>query len=66
MFWRLPASVALNQRHSCSLHGTSFIAVPSSSQFFPPLDGGGLVQVLANVLLPGPHVLLHGEIVHLV
>ena len=41
-------------------------AGPSSLQFFPPLAGGGLVQVLVKVLTPPPHVTLHLEIVQLV
>ena len=28
---------------------------------FPPLDGGGLVQVLVSVFVPPPHVTLHSE-----
>ena len=42
-----------------SLHGTVFSAGPSSLQSFPPLDGGGLVQVLVSVFTPPPHVTLH-------
>ena len=48
-------------RHPCSLHGTSFVAGPSPLQSFPPLDGGGLVQVLVRVCFPPPHVTVHTE-----
>ena len=34
---------------------------PSLLQFFPPLDGGGLVQVLVNVCVPPPQVSLQSE-----
>lgn len=46
-------------RHFASLHETFFTAGPSSLQFFPPLDGGGLVQVLVIVFTPPPHVAPH-------
>ena len=48
-----------NLRHFCSLHGTVFFAGPSKLQSFPPLDGGGFVQVLVSVFTPPPHVTLH-------
>ena len=49
-----------NLRHSCSLQEAVLFAGPSPSslQFFPPFDGGGLVQVLLNVPTPPPHVTL--------
>ena len=50
-------------RHSCSLHGTVFSADPRSLQSFPPLDGGGLVQVLVSVFVPFPHVTVQLEVV---
>ena len=50
-------------RHSCSLHGTVFSADPRSLQSFPPLDGGGLVQVLVSVLVPFPHVTVQLEVI---
>ena len=50
-----------NLRHSSVLHFCVFFAGPSSLQSFPPLDGGGLVQVLVSVCVPPPHVLLHLE-----
>ena len=43
------------------LHFCVFLAGPSSLQSFPPLDGGGLVQVLVSVCVPPPQVLLHLE-----
>ena len=48
-----------NLRHFCSLHGTVFFAGPRKLQSFPPLDGGGFVQVLVSVFTPPPHVTLH-------
>jgi len=57
---------ALAEGHSRSLHGTFFSAGPRSVQSFPPLDGGGLVQVLVYVFTPSPHVTLHSETFHLV
>ena len=48
-------------RHSCVLHSCVFVAGPSPLQSFPPLDGGGLVQVLVSVCWPPPHVTLHLE-----
>lgn len=43
------------------LHSSVIEAGPSSLQFFPPLDGGGLVQVLVNVFVPPPQVTVHFE-----
>ena len=48
-----------NLQHFCPLHGTVFSGGPSKLQSFPPLDGGGLVQVLVSVFTPPPHVTLH-------
>ena len=48
-----------NLQHFCSLHGTVFLAGPSWLQSFPPLDAGGLVQLLVSVFTPPPHVTLH-------
>ena len=50
-------------RHSCSLQGSVFCAAPRSLQSFPPLDGGGLVQVLVSVFVPPPQVALQLEVV---
>lgn len=50
-----------NARHFCMLHFFVFDTGPSSLQSFPPLDGGGLVQVLVNVCDPPPQVALHSE-----
>ena len=43
------------------LHSSIIEAGPSPMQFFPPLDGGGLVQVLVNVFVPPPQVTVHFE-----
>jgi len=45
--------------HSRSLHGTFVSGGPRSVQSFPPLDGGGLVQVLVYVFTPSPQLTLH-------
>ena len=50
-------------RYSRSLHGTVFSADPRSQQSFPPLDGGGLVQVLVTVCVPFPDVTVQIEVV---
>jgi len=49
-------------RHSCSLQEIVFSVRPNPLQSFPPLDGGGLVQVLVSVCMPPPQVTLHSEI----
>ena len=51
-------------RQSPSLHLTVFLAGPSSLQSFPPLNGGGLVQVLVSVFFPSPHDTLHSDSDH--
>ena len=50
-----------NARHFCMLHFFVFDTGPSPLQSFPPLDGGGLVQVLVNVSVPPPQVTLQSE-----
>ena len=50
-----------NVRHVFMLQSFVIEAGPSSLQFFPPLDGGGLVQVLVNVCVPPPQVTVHSE-----
>ena len=50
-----------NVRHVFMLQASVIEAGPSSLQFFPPLDGGGLVQVLVNVFVPPPQVTVHFE-----
>lgn len=51
----------INSRHSCVLHPCVFLAGPSPLQFFPPFEGGGLVQVLVNICVPPPQVTVHFE-----
>ena len=50
-----------NLRHACVVHCCVSEAGPRPVQSFPPLDGGGLVQVLVCVCVPPPHVILHSE-----
>ena len=50
-----------NVRHVFMLHSSVIQAGPSPLQFFPPLDGHGLVQVLVNVFVPPPQVTVHFE-----
>ena len=54
-------TMLLSLRHSCVLHSCIFLAGPSPLQSFPPLAGGGLVQVLVSVCVPPPHVTLQLE-----
>ena len=41
------------------LHCLVMLSGPSSLQFFPPLEGGGLVHVLLSVSTPPPQVFEH-------
>ena len=54
-----------NLRHACSLQGSLLKEGPRLLQSFPPLDGGGLLQILVYICTPPPHVALHSEIVQL-